>query len=77
MTQEYFDKIFSELKQENSSEKTAKIYNFFINKYAAFLEEKGGSISQSGQEDVKKFFESLSSYSSKSQSLAISALNFF
>jgi integrase/recombinase XerD len=73
----YLEKFSENLKITGSSEKTIKIYSFFVKKYLSWLEENNKSIQQSGSEDLKKYAESLSSYSSKSQSFAMSALKFF
>lgn len=75
MIQKYLDKISKEL--SGNSEKTTKIYSFFIKKYINYLESNNKTAEQANKEDINVYLKSLSSYSYKSKALAISSLKFF
>jgi integrase/recombinase XerD len=75
MIQNYLDKISKELSE--NSDKTAKIYSFFIKKYLSYLESKNKTAEQANKEDVHTYLKSLNNYSYKSQALALSSLKFF
>lgn len=76
MTKEVLDKLSIELKLSGNSEKTVKIYGYFIEKFLKQF-EPGKSLEQATEDDAKKFLASLiENYSNKSRALATSALRF-
>jgi len=75
MIQNYSEKLSKELSK--NSEKTAKIYSFFIKKYLTYLETKSKTAEQAKKEEVDVYLKSLDNYSYKSQALALSSLKFF
>lgn len=77
MRKKVLDKLPIELKLAGNSEKTVKIYSYFIEKFLNQF-ESNKSLEQATEDDIKKFLASLiGNYSNKSRALAASALRFF
>lgn len=71
----YLNKLAVELKLKGSSEKTVKIYSYFLEK---FLKYTNKTLDEISKDDIKSFLASLiDRYSNKSRALATSALRFF
>ena len=74
----YLEKISTELKLKGFSDKTVKIYSYFIKKYLDKLEKENKQPENAIQDDIKSFLASLiDTYSNKSRALATSSLRFF
>ncbi|MEM4230580.1 MAG: tyrosine-type recombinase/integrase [Candidatus Pacearchaeota archaeon] len=78
MIQSYLEKLSTELKLKGSSDRTIKIYSYFVEKYLKQLEKENKQIEDANQDDIKKFLANLiGHYSNKSRALATSSLRFF
>jgi integrase/recombinase XerD len=78
MTQNYLEKISIELKLKGFSEKTVKIYSYFVKKYLDKLALENKQPENVIIDDIKSFLASLiDTYSNKSRALATSSLRFF
>ena len=76
--EEILKKLSTELKLSGGSDKTIKIYSYFINKFLQYLSTSSKPIDQVDQDQVKEFLAVLiDSYSNKSRALATSALRYF
>jgi site-specific recombinase XerD len=76
--EEILKKLSTELKLSGGSDKTIKIYSYFINKFLDFLNTSNNSIDNTSKDQVKEFLAVLiDSYSNKSRALATSALRYF
>jgi len=78
MSPDYIKKLSTELKLKGFSDRTVKIYSYFVEKYLNKLLEENKTLEISNIDDIKSFLAGLiNSYSNKSRALATSALRFF
>jgi integrase/recombinase XerD len=78
MTQNYLEKVSTEIKLKGFSDKTVKIYSYFIKKYLDKLAVENKQPENITIDDIKSFLAGLiDTYSNKSRALATSSLRFF
>jgi integrase/recombinase XerD len=78
MTQYYLEKVSTEIKLKGFSDKTVKIYSYFIKKYLDKLAVENKQPENITIDDIKSFLAGLiDTYSNKSRALATSSLRFF
>lgn len=76
--EEFLNKVAVEIKLKGFSDKTVKIYSYFIKKYLDKLEKENKQPENIAIDDIKSFLASLiDTYSNKSRALATSSLRFF